>query len=124
MCIRDRAKDDRNPPYSVGHNILGFDAPYIWRRAIANGIRPPAFFEPPVELKAWSKGIGDTMIMWSGVRDRVSLDTLCKVFGIPGKDGIDGSMVWDMYQNGRLEEISEYCVEDVEKTSEVYKRMV
>ena len=46
-----------------------------------------------------------------------------KALGIPGKDGMDGSMVCDAFLQGRIAEIAEYCKGDVERTRQIYKRM-
>lgn len=51
----------------------------------------------------------------------VSLDAICKFFGIEGKGDIDGSMIYPMYKEGKIEEIAEYCRRDVEKTRKLEK---
>lgn len=114
----------RTPIAFAGHNVKSFDLPYIWRRAKVLGITIPRVFPAPLDIKPWSEDILDTMTLWAGQRDRISLDKLCKVFGIPGKDDVDGSMVWQMYQDGKIEEIAEYCKSDVDKTYEVLQRLL
>jgi hypothetical protein len=116
-------KEARRPVTLVGHNLIAFDMPYIYRRALVNSIRPPSCIKPPADLKAWSDGMFDTMIEWSGIRDKISLDKLCKVLGIEGKTGMDGSMVYQAYLDGKLDEISEYCQHDVEITRAIYDRL-
>ena len=51
----------------------------------------------------------------------VSLDNLCKFFGFEGKGDIDGSQVYPMYKEGKIEEIAEYCRQDVIKTRKLEK---
>ena len=46
----------------VGHNVIKFDLPYIWRRAKILGVQVPAYLPPPAELKPWSTNVCDTMI--------------------------------------------------------------
>lgn len=60
---------------------------------------------------------------WGG-RDKSSLEHLAIALDIPTpKDGIDGSEVYDYYKNGKIKEICDYCMRDVEATRLVYKRM-
>lgn len=107
----------------VGHNIAGFDLPFLKHRAIINDIRPPFVLERAFNAKAWDSTIGDTMLMWSSDRERrVSMDKLCKAFGIPGKGDFDGSMVADTWPVDPMKVI-EYCVDDVKRTREIYKRL-
>jgi predicted PolB exonuclease-like 3'-5' exonuclease len=106
----------------VGHNIIGFDLPFLWKRAMILGVKPPRCF--PRAPKAWSEGVADTMLLWDPTqRAGGSMDRICRFLGIPGKGDMRGSMVWPMYQEGRLTEIALYCKGDVERTRAMYKRM-
>ena len=53
----------------------------------------------------------------------VSLELACQFFGITSpKDGsIKASGVASAYAEGRIAEITEYCLRDVVATSELYK---
>jgi hypothetical protein len=107
----------------VGHNIAGFDLPFIRQRCWANGIKVPF---RPFRVKQWDDCLFDTMLAWSSERDRrISLDRLCRVLGVksPKQDGMDGSQVWPMYQAGKLDEIRDYALADVVATRECYRRM-
>lgn len=115
--------DKKMFPHLVGHNAIDFDIPYIYRRCIVNGVAMPSRFPKPIELKAWSDGITDTMTEWAGIRGKISLDRLAKALGIDGKSGIDGSMVWDMWKAGQVKEICDYCKADVELTRLIYNRL-
>lgn len=109
-------------PVIVGHNVVSFDLPFIWKRAIVHGIKPP--FWLPRDPKPWGDTAADTMTMWSGAKDRISLDKLCRVLGLPGKgDGPTGADVWPMVQEGRIKEVAAYCREDVQRTRAIYKRL-
>jgi len=109
-------------PTVVGHNVASFDLAFIWKRAMVHGLRPPMWL--PRNPKPWSDGVFDTMTQWAGDRERISLDRLCKVLGIPGKgDGPTGADVWPMAQAGKFDEIAEYCRGDVSRTRAVYWRM-
>ena len=119
--------DDLDPYHSealVGHNISGFDIGFLRKRAIILGIalpKPQAF---PRDPKPWDKSFFDTMGMWAGGTNRVSMNELCEVLGIQGKDGFDGSMVAGAWANGEHEKIAEYCRDDVERTRAIHKRFL
>lgn len=105
----------------VGHYVANFDLRFLMQRAIVLGVRLPAWF--PRDPKPWSREVFDTMTAWAGAKDSISLDNLCKVLGIPGKDGVDGSMVAGMWQRGELDEIASYCRADVERVRNVHRKM-
>lgn len=105
----------------VGHNIAGFDIPFLTRRALVLGVKLPAQW--PKNVKPWSDKIHDTMQMLGG-KDYTSLDKLCRALGIPGKDGFDGSQVAAAWAAGEFDRISEYCADDVAKVRAVHRRMI
>lgn len=108
----------------VGHNVWGFDMPFLVQRSIINGVRPL-----PINFRRYVKEpLYDTMLewtFWNLDRDKFpKLDTLAKVLGFPtSKDEMDGSEVWDYYKAGKLDEICTYCMKDVELTRKVYYKM-
>ncbi len=108
-----------------GHNIVGFDLPFLKHRSIILGIKPQPDILAAMNAKPWDKCIADTMLMWSNdPHKRGSMDRLCKAFGIKGKEGFDGSMVNDEWTTGSKAKVIEYCKDDVVRTSAIYKRMV
>jgi len=118
---------DLDPYHSetlVGHNIIGFDIGFLRKRAIALGIKLPGAYQFPRDPKPWDKKIHDTMVMWAGSGNRVSLDDLCDILNIPGKDGFDGSMVASAWAASRHETIAEYCADDVMRVREIHKKMM
>ena len=109
-------------PVLVGHNIIGFDIPFIWKRAMIHGIKPPAWF--PRNPKPWGDTVIDTMTLWdANQRSGASMDRICRLMGLEGKGGISGADVWPMVQAGRINEVVEYCRGDVERTRAMYRRM-
>lgn len=107
-----------------GHNIHGFDLPFLKHRAIINGIKPPEKLLTAMNAKSWDSCIEDTMLMWSTDKQKmISLDRLCKVLGIPGKGDFDGSMVANEWLNGSKQKVVDYCIQDVEKVSQVHRRL-
>lgn len=106
-----------------GHNIAGFDLPFLKHRSIINGVRPIHQFRKAFEAKPWDGCIADTMLMWSSDREkRASMDKLCKAFGLPGKGDFDGSMVADTWP-ADPQKVIDYCKADVERTRLIYKRL-
>ena len=111
------------PVTVVGHNVAGFDLPFLKHRSIINSVRPPNAIYKAMNAKPWESCIADTMLMWSSDREkRVSMDRLCKALGIPGKGDFDGSMVAATWPTDPAKVI-EYCRQDVERTREIYKRL-
>jgi len=105
----------------IGHNIIGFDLPFIWKRAVINGL-PHAGI--PKDAKHGMGRVFDTMTAWAGYKDRISLDNLAGILGLPSsKNEMDGSMVCDYWLEGRTEEIATYCKKDVELTRQIYERI-
>jgi hypothetical protein len=109
-------------PVLIGHNHIAFDIPFIWKRAMVHGIRPPMWL--PRNPKPWSDTVQDTMLLWdSQQRAGASMERICRILGIPGKGDMDGSKVWPMVRDGRIDEVAEYCKQDVERTRDMYRRM-
>jgi 3'-5' exonuclease len=108
-------------PTLIGHNLITFDLPFIWRRAVIRGIKPPLWW--PRNPKPWSDVAADTMLMWAGDRGMIGMDRLCKALGIAGKGDISGADVWPLVQAGKLAEVAAYCRADVQRTRALYQRM-
>lgn len=108
------------------HNGKEFDFPYIARRLLINGIRPPVPFQM-FGKKPWEIPHLDTMELWKfgDWKNYVSLELLAHIFGIPTpKDDIDGSMVADIYyKDGDIDRIIHYCEKDVLTLANVFRRM-
>jgi 3'-5' exonuclease len=109
-------------PTIVGHYISGFDIRFLTQRAIVLGVMIPNWW--PHEIKPWGNEIFDTMIKWAGAKGTVSLDNLCFALGVEGKGDIDGSMVAQMFKDGKHKEIASYCRDDVERVRKVHKKMI
>lgn len=108
----------------VGHNITGFDLSFLKKRAICLGITLPDNGSFPRDPKPWDKTVQDTMSMWAGGTNRISMDNLCSILGIQGKEGFDGSMVAEAWAKGDHDTIAEYCRDDVYRTREIHKRFL
>lgn len=109
-------------PCLIGHNIIGFDLPFLWKRAMVLNVQPPLWF--PRAPKPWSDVVADTLLMWDAAqRAGGSMDRLCRLFGLEGKGDMDGSKVWPMVRDGQIEAVAEYCRADVARTRALYQRM-
>jgi DNA polymerase elongation subunit (family B) len=108
----------------VGHNILGFDVPFLLKRAVVLGVELPSDRVFPRDPKPWSNGVFDTMTAWAGARDMISMNALCGILGIVGKDGFDGSMVAEAWANGEHETIARYCDDDVRRTRAIHQKFL
>lgn len=101
----------------VGHNVLNFDFPFIFKRCLINGLNVPKSLNLNGK-KPWEINVVDTAKLFSNGawnESFVSLDIMTACLGIPSpKDAMDGSEVSSAYWNdGKLEEIKQYCQKDV-----------
>jgi hypothetical protein len=107
----------------VGHNVAGFDLPFLKHRSIINQVRPPKQILDAMSAKPWDKCIADTMLMWSSdSQKRASMDKLCKAFGIAGKGDFDGSMVASTWPVDP-QKVVDYCKDDVRRTRTIFQRI-
>jgi len=109
--------------YWVGHNLSGFDLPWLLHRAWKYNL-PSLYTSFP--MKKYDEHLIDTMVLFGGTsREMYSLNDVAKFLGVGGKtDGVDGSMMHQMFLDGKTEEIGEYCINDVNVTREVAKRLI
>lgn len=119
-------ESERRTVQVVGHNVADFDLKFLWQRSVIHGIQVPAWI--PWKAKPWDERIFDTMTQWAGVRDRVSLDKLCRALGVATKgseigEEIDGSKVWDFWKAGKIPELRTYCAGDVDRVRQIFKMM-
>lgn len=106
----------------VGHNIIGFDLRFLFQRAVINRVCP--LCPLPVDSRYNGDRTFDTMLAWAGWGNRVKLSKVCAALGVNVKsDGIDGSMVWPYFRDGRIDEIADYCAEDVRTTRDIHRLM-
>ncbi|MBI1620319.1 3'-5' exonuclease family protein [Aquamicrobium zhengzhouense] len=120
-AVDDLGRGNNAPICIVGHNVVNFDIRFIWQRAIILGVRVPHWF--PRDPKPWGNDAFDTMTAFAGQRGTISMDRLCQALGMDGKSDVDGSMVGQMWAEGRHQEIAQYCRDDVERTRAIHKRM-
>lgn len=110
----------------VGHNVKGFDIPFIFRRALVNQIIPNKLIDVG-GLKPWDLTCLDTKELWKGTGYyNSSLIAVCLALSIPSPKGdISGSQVGDVYYKegaDGLVRIANYCEQDVLAVANVVKR--
>jgi DNA polymerase elongation subunit (family B) len=107
-----------------GHNIDGFDIPFLIKRMLINGIELPKKMQIH-NLKPWETPTLDTMKLWRfGSFEPTSLDILCNAMGIvsPKSDEVNNKLISEIYYNGtgdNLTTILEYCNKDVDAVMEI-----
>ncbi len=109
-------KERKKDLWIVGHNILLFDIPFLFKRFVINGLYCPSFLHKPME-KAWNKRVIDTRDVWRAddKNGDNTLHTICTVLGIPTpKDDITGKMMTEYWysENCDINRIVEYCEKD------------
>ncbi len=122
---------ERLKPRLVSYNGRGFDLPVLKYRAMKHGIGAPWLYQGGDK---WNSYVSRYSADWHcdllevlsdyGGSARVKLDEVCAVMGFPGKFGVDGSKVAGLYDDGKIQEIRDYCETDVLNTYLVYLRLM
>ncbi|MBK9032693.1 MAG: ribonuclease H-like domain-containing protein [Myxococcales bacterium] len=115
----------RAKPVLVTYNGRAFDLPVIALRSLCHGV-PLAWYyrERGVRYRYSEEGHID-LCDWladHGATRSGSLDAVARLFGLPGKIGVDGSQVEGLYRAGQLAKIQAYCLADVVQTAFVLLR--
>jgi len=124
---------ERYAPELVSWNGAGFDLPVLHYRSLLHGIVAERYWEIGDRdrefrynnyLSRFHWRHLDLMDVLAGfqIGGRSSLEQAAILLGLPGKLGMDGSQVWDRYQEGALEAIRNYCETDVLNTYLIYLR--
>ena len=121
-----RIKFDAATDVLVGHNILGFDLPFLYHRSMIRGVKPSHQF---LHGKPWeiADSIYDTMQRWQmgNYHEKIGLEELALAFGLacPKQGSVNAENLPEAFQAGKHEEIREYCLRDVLCTRELYYKM-
>ena len=124
-------------PQIVSWNGGGFDLPVLHYRGMLHGVSAPRYWDlgdgdyaDSRDFK-WNNYISryhmrhldlmDLLALYNP-RANAPLDDLAKLYGFPGKLGMDGGKVWEAWQAGKSAEIRDYCETDVINTYLVYNR--
>lgn len=118
-------------PTLVSFNGRGFDVPLLELAAFRYGISVPGWFraggrsfEQPRSRYNTSSHLDlcELLTNFGSTRLHGGLNLAANLLGKPGKMDVQGHMVQDMYDAGRLEEINDYCRCDVLDTYFVFLR--
>ena len=114
-------------PRIVDYNGRTFDLPVMKYRAMKYCVSAPKLFKAGDKWNNYQQKYSsdwhcDLLDVLSdfGSSCRSKMNEVCSILGIPGKIGTDGSQVVEMFDNGKLEEIDNYCETDVINTYLVY----
>ena len=119
----------RIKPRFVSFNGRSFDLPVLKYRAMKHGISVPWLYNSGDKWNSYSSRYSldwhcDLLEALSefGASARIKLNEVCSILGFPGKFGVDGGKVSEMYDDGKIKEIRDYCETDVLNTYLVYLR--
>jgi predicted PolB exonuclease-like 3'-5' exonuclease len=106
-------------PLLVTYNGRGFDLPVLTLRCLRHGVPLGFTYDGAFRHRYVDVGHLDLHDHLSdhGAARGLSLDTMARVIGLPGKVGVDGSQVEGLYLAGQLEAIKNYCLSDVAQTA-------
>lgn len=110
----------------AGYNIKGFDIPYLCKRYIINGMRIPKILNS-VGKKPWEVDHLDVMELYKmGGWTNTSLKVACAAMGIKCKSTElkgENMYLYDI-KDIDLEELGEYCLEDIVSTFQLASRII
>jgi 3'-5' exonuclease len=111
----------------ITFNGRNFDAPFMMLRSAVFKIKPSRNIMSGTKFNyKYHIDLLDELTYFSpgtyGATRRFNFDFYARAFGIqsPKAEGIDGSKVAVFYDEGKVMEISEYCLRDVTATWELY----
>jgi len=111
----------------VSFNGRNFDAPWLMLRSAVLGIRPTRNLMDGTRFN-YSNHIDliDKLTFFSGSSSgatrRFNFDFFARAFGVtsPKSAGVDGSKVGELYNQGEINTIAEYCLRDVTATWDLF----
>jgi predicted PolB exonuclease-like 3'-5' exonuclease len=116
-------------PRLVSYNGRTFDLPVLRYRGMKYGVSAPKYYRAGDKWNSYTQRYADDwhcdlleVLSDYGASARCKMDEVCSVLGLPGKFGVDGSKVSEMYENGQVQAIRDYCETDVINTYLVYLR--
>ena len=118
-------------PTLVSFNGRGFDLPLLELAAFRYGVSVPGWFQDTGKSFEQPRGrynvvahidLYEMLTNFGSTRFTGGLNLAANLLGKPGKMAVQGDMVQDMYDAGRLAEINDYCRCDVLDTYFVFLR--
>ncbi len=99
----------------IGKSSVDFDVPFLIGRYLVNAIRAPMILNHKAE------DVDNFFSRSRSCGQRSKLDTYAFALGLPLKT-MSGDKVQGMYDEGKLDEIKEYCEHDVYIVAEMVRR--
>lgn len=121
----------KKKPQLVGFNSYDSDLPILLQRGLATGVRAPEFSKRPNKpwegldyfSKASEAHVDIRAILGVWGKGNPSLHQLAVSCGIPGKIGVDGTEVLELWKAGKIRDIVNYNEWDALTTYLVWLRM-
>jgi 3'-5' exonuclease len=106
----------------ITFNGRGFDAPYLMLRSAIHEIRSTKNLMGYRYDSQIHCDLMEQFTFYGAVR-KYNLDFYAKAFGIKSSkdEGIDGSMIGDLYKEGKYLEVARYCFRDLVTTKGIYE---
>jgi hypothetical protein len=126
MVLEKFADVAARAPEFVTWNGRHFDLPVLMLRSMRFGMQHPKYFSSRETRYRYTEAghcdLADAMADF-GAADRLKLDGMAKLIGLPGKFGdIDGAGVEAAFAAGRLADITRYCISDAAQTAFLFMR--
>lgn len=108
----------------VTFNGRHFDLPVLESRSLRHGLALPWYFADGSVRSDAALHLDLLQFLSNGEpKNRAKLHDYCKLVGLPGKMGMDGSRVAELVREDRLAELSAYCATDVLQTLGLFLRV-
>ena len=117
---------ERFPGTLVTFNGRNFDLPVLELQALKYCCPAQRYFSSKARNRYVEEGhydLYDFLTNYGAHRLRGGFNVLAKLIGLPGKMEIDGSMVQQLWEEGRLPDIHRYCRQDVMQTYFLFLRV-
>jgi predicted PolB exonuclease-like 3'-5' exonuclease len=114
-------------PKMVSYNGKSFDMSVLKYRAMKHGLSLENIFKSGDKWNNYHQKYSkdwhcDLLEVFSdyGTSAKCKMNEICALVGLPGKMGVDGSHVTELYDKNKLDEIDAYCETDVANTYLLY----
>ena len=109
-----------------GQSIKNFDIPYLGKRYLINGLKPPNLL-PTHDTKPWDLKVVDIKDVWS-FGDRWGLSSLNVISTCLGvspniNNRVSGSDIHDLFWGGDYKTIKTHCEEDVKSPIDIIQKI-
>lgn len=121
----------KTKPRLVSFNGRTFDLPVLKYRAMKYGVQAEYLYKSGDK---WNNYMQRYSVDWHcdllevlsdfGASARVKMNEVCSILRLPGKIGTDGGQVASLYDNGKIQEIRDYCETDVINTYLIYLKLM